>query len=702
MISANTSTRKWMNLPITSLKGIGPKRAELLAVKGITTVLDLIFFTPNRYEDRSQVFPIVKTLDGQAVLVRGKVLSGSEERSFRRRKGLFRIIIKDATARLELIWFNYRKLHLDRFTQEGLEVIAYGRIRINRGRRQMIHPDIKAIKRDGVREILGFYPIYPQIPGISQQVLRYAVSQALERYQEILKDEIPREISLRIGLPELGEAIKCVHFPPEGASSELLKQHETPYHKRLIFDRFFHVMLNIAFRRRLNKNRAGIVFSIPKALISRLEEHFSFTLTGDQVRAVKEMLKDLRSGSPMNRLLQGDVGCGKTVVAAMAAYISIVNKWQVALMVPTQILARQHKEFFSNLPKDMGFRPVLLTGALKRPERLEAYEKIRKGQYNLVIGTQSLIQQDLRFCRLGLVVIDEQHRFGVRQRALLDRKGIDPHLLVMTATPIPRTLAMTVYADMDISVIKEYPQGHRSAVTFLMDEGRKVEVYNMVRERMSAGQQVLVICPVIEGSDEKDLKNALEMYSGLKKLFTPRFCVGLVHGQVSPHDKDVIMEDFRKGRIDLLVGTTVVEVGIHAPGATVIVIEDPEKFGLAQLHQLRGRVGRGAERGLCLLMVKNDLPEESLSRLKVLAECNDGFEIAQKDLEIRGQGELMGTKQAGSGELEFSEMFREPELLISAKNEAERILESDPELSNPENRVLRNIIQAESPGILDF
>lgn len=706
MITANISTSKRiseLNLPITSLKGIGPKRAELLAVKGITTVLDLMFFTPNRYEDRRRILPIGKAVEGQAVLVRGKVVSGSEERFYHRgKKGLFRIVIKDATGRLELIWFNYRKVHLDCFTERGLEVAVYGYIRRNRGRRQIIHPDIKAINEDKVKEILGFYPIYPQIPGISRQAVKSAVSQAFEKYKEILKDEIPREISRRIGLPELGEAIKCVHFPPGGTSVDLLNRHETPYHKRLIFDRFFRVMLNIAFRRGLNKSRKGIVFSIPKDLLSLLEEYFSFTLTGDQARAVKEIIKDLKSGSSMNRLLQGDVGCGKTVVAVVAAYISIVNKWQVALMVPTQILARQHKQFFSSLPKDMGFRPVLLTGALNRPERLEVYEKVRKGQFNLVIGTQSLIQQGLSFSRLGLVVIDEQHRFGVRQRALLDRKGMDPHLLVMTATPIPRTLAMTVYADMDISVIKEYPKGHKPAVTFLMDEARKKEVYHIVREKMSAGQQVLVICPVIEGSEDRDLKNALEMYSGLKKLFTPRFCVGLIHGQLSTYDKEVTMEDFRKGRLDLLVGTTVVEVGIHAPGATVIVIEDPERFGLAQLHQLRGRVGRGAERGLCLLMLKNGLPEESLSRLKVLAECNDGFEIAQKDLEIRGQGELMGTKQAGSGELEFSEMFRQPELLMAAKNEAERVLDSDPELSNPENRILRNIIQAESPAMLDY
>lgn len=705
MIIAHTSTHKQileLNSPITCLKGIGPKRAEFLLRKGIKTILDLIFFTPTRYEDRSRVLPIGKTGEGPAVLVRGKVVSGREERFFRRGKGLFRIIIKDETAHLELVWFNYKKVHLGRFIEQGLEIMAYGRIQRDRGRRQMIHPDIKVVNRDKVKEILGFYPVYPQVMGVSGQVIRTAVKQALERYQEILTDEIPREISRRIGLPELGEAIKCVHFPPEGSSIDLLNQYKTPCHKRLIFDRFFRVMLNIAFRRRFRKKRSGIVLSIPKGLLSRLEEYFSFTLTGDQVRVVKEMLKDLSSGRPMNRLLQGDVGCGKTVVAAMAAYVSIINKWQVAVMVPTQVLAQQHKEYFSSLSESMGFRPVLLTGALNKSDRFEAYEKIREGAYNLIIGTQALIQEDLAFDRLGLVVIDEQHRFGVRQRALLDRKGTDPHLLVMTATPIPRTLAMTVYADMDISVIKEYPEGHQPAETFLMDESRKREVYNMVRQRMSAGQQALVICPVIEGSEDTDLKNALEMYSGLRKLFTPPFCVGLIHGRLSPHEKDQTMDKFRKGRIDLLVGTTVVEVGVHAPGATVIVIEHPERFGLAQLHQLRGRVGRGRERGLCLLMLKNGISGESLSRLKVLAECNDGFEIAQKDLEIRGQGELMGIKQAGTGELDFAEMFREPELLMTAKKEAEQVLDSDPELSRPENRLLRNMVQTDFPGVLDF
>lgn len=371
-------------------------------------------------------------------------------------------------------------------------------------------------------------------------------------------------------------------------------------------------------------------------------------------------------------------------------------------MVPTHVLARQHHEYFLSLSKEMGFRPVLLTGAMKKSDRLGAYKRIANGECDLVIGTHALIEESLSFDRLGLVVIDEQHRFGVRQRALLDEKGVNPHLLVMTATPIPRTLAMTVYADMDISVIEEYPEGHLPVVTHLVDERQKRKVYNTIKQRMSLGQQAVVICPVIEASEETDLKDAFNMYAKLKKIFAPQFRIGLIHGRMAASEKDQVMDQFRKGQVDLLVGTTVIEVGVHSPGATVMVVEHPERFGLAQLHQLRGRVGRGDERGLFLLMQQKELQEESLLRLKVLIESNNGFEIAQKDLEMRGQGELIGVKQSGAGELDFAEILNEAELFMTAKREAERVLESDPELSRPENRLLREMIQTKFEGPLDF
>ena len=691
-----------LNLPLTSLKGIGPERAGLLARKGLNTLFDLLFFVPIRYEDRSRVLPINKTCEGEAALVKGKVVSFGEERFFRSGKRLFRIMIEDETAFMELLWFHYKKVHLRRFTRQGTELIAYGRIRRKLEMRQMIHPDITLVDPLERNGILGFYPVYPAINGISGHNLRSFLRQALDQYQGSLLDAIPGEIIRRYALPGLADAVRGVHIPTQGSSIDLLNRFKTKNHQRLTFDRFFRIMLNIFFRKRFREKREGPIFSVPKYLIRRLEKYFPFTLTGDQVRAIGEILKDLSSGRAMNRLLEGDVGCGKTIVAAVAAHVTVSNRQQVAVMVPTQILAQQHHEYFSTLPEGMGFRPVLLTGSMKKSDRLGAYEKVGNGEYNLIIGTQALIQEGLSFSSLGLVVIDEQHRFGVRQRALLDNKGTNPHLLVMTATPIPRTLAMTVYADLDISVIKEFPEGHTPVETRLVSEGDKRYVYNTLRQRMAEGEQGMVLCPVIEASEETDLKNAVDMYEKLKKILAPRFRVGLIHGRMPTDEKHRVMNRFRKGHIDLLVCTTVIEVGIHVPGATIMVVEHPERFGMAQLHQLRGRVGRGSKGGLCFLMLSQGLSDESLQRLKVLAESHNGFEIAQKDLEMRGQGELMGFRQAGAGELDFREMFREPELLMAAKREAEIVLDGDPELSKPENHKLRIMLEMQWDRPLDL
>jgi len=677
-----------LNRPLIALKGIGPKRAEFMARKGLHTLMDLLLFSPIRYEDRRRVLPIDKTTEGMSVWVRGKVRSGREERFFRSGKGLFRIRIQDETGSLDLLWFHYRKAHLSTFARQGLTLMAYGCIRRNQGKPQMIHPDIGLADIDREKGLLEFYPVYSVIQGIPGQVLRSAIRHVLDQYQEYMVDPVPRKITCHLALPEFVEAIRCVHMPPRELSTDLLNEFRSKYHRRLIFDRFFHVMLGIAFGKKARESRAGPAFSVPRELLSRLEKCFPFALTNGQVSAIDEIIGDLSQNRPMNRLLQGDVGCGKTVVAVVAASLTVINGWQVAIMVPTQVLARQHYLYFAGLPESMGFRSVLLTGALKKSERLDTYEKIRLGEYNLIIGTQALIQEDLSFARLGLVVIDEQHRFGVKQRALLDQKGVNPHLLVMTATPIPRTLAMTVYADLDISFIKEYPEGRLPVVTRLMYGSQRRKVLNTLNQRMAAGEQAMVICPVIKGSEEMDLKNALEMHEKLSKIFMPRFQVELIHGRMSSDEKDRVMERFRDGLIDLLVGTTVIEVGVDVPGATVMVIQNPERFGLTQLHQLRGRVGRGTKKGRCFLMLSTQTSAQTLSRLKIIVESHDGFEIAQKDLEMRGQGELMGTKQAGAGELDFAEMFREPELLIAAKKEADALVASDPTLSRPENRFL--------------
>ena len=683
-----------LTLPVSTLKGVGPKRAAFFAQKGISTILDLLFFTPIRYEDRTKITPIQEVQEGTPVQVQGKVVFCKEERFFRSRKKMFRIMIRDEGAGLELLWFNYKKPHLAAIAVQGTTLLAYGTVNWNHGRRQMVHPEVMKPAAEAPGELLGFYPVYSGVEGMSSAMVRSLMMKALQGHLSSIIDPVPAQLAEALGLPSLEEALRSVHFPPKACSIADLNAGQTAFHRRLLFDRFFLVMLTIAFRKRDRKRKTCPSLPLPSKAQNEVERFFPFTFTHDQTRAVQDILRDLSSGKPMSRLLMGDVGCGKTAVAAVAAYACVRNNGQAAIMAPTQVLASQHLEYFSGLSQKMGFRPALLTGMLKKSEREDLYRKIKEGGYNLVIGTQSLIQEDLAFRNLSLVIIDEQHRFGVRERALIDRKGNNPHLLVMTATPIPRTLAMTVYGDMDVSVIKEFPRGHVPASARLVSETEKREVFDFLRARLSQGDQAFVICPVIEGSEELDLKNATDMAQKLAKILSPPYQVGLMHGRLPPQEREAVMADFRAGRIHLLIGTTVVEVGVHVPNATLMIIEHPERFGLAQLHQLRGRVGRGSDRGVCFLMASGSLSENALSRLKVLVDHHDGFEIARKDLEYRGYGELIGMKQTGLGEMDLSEMMREPDLLLLAKEKADLLLDSDPELADPRNHALKSFVES--------
>jgi ATP-dependent DNA helicase RecG len=678
--------------PLSALQGIGPKRALLFARKGIHTVLDLFFFTPLRYEDRTSLRPIRETREGVLSLVQGRVVMGGEHRLYPGKSRVFKILVQDGSGEMELLWFHYRKPHLMRFTAPGTELFVCGVVRINRGRLQIIHPEISPW--DGHEGHLGFYPVYPSISGISPNLLRGTIRKALHEFGDGISDPLPGNMTEALGLPRLAEALRYVHSPPADSSFPLLNDYQTPHHQRLLFDRFFLVMLTIAARRKAAREREGLKWTCPPELAENLSRFFPFTLTRDQENAFRHIIRDLGSGKPMNRLLLGDVGCGKTAVAALAAYVGIMHDARVAIMAPTQVLASQHFDYFSSLGGEMRFRPMLLTGALKKAERQEAYEDIRSGSCNILIGTQSLIQDELLIPGLSLVIIDEQQRFGVRERALMDRKGENPHQLVMTATPIPRTLAMTVYGDLDISVIKEYPAGRKPVLTRMVKSTEKRKVLAFLRERLAMGQQAFVICPVIEESEESDLKSAMETAAKLKKILSPPFEIGLIHGRLPNHEKSAVMGDFRRGRIHVLVGTTVVEVGVHVPSAAVMIIEHPERFGLSQLHQLRGRVGRGPEKGVCLLMVSDGLSEKALSRLQILTESRDGHEIARKDLEERGQGELIGVRQAGLGELDLREMMRAPELLLRAKEMADALLDADPGLALPPHRGLKSFVES--------
>jgi ATP-dependent DNA helicase RecG len=683
-----------LTLPVSTLKGVGPKRALFFARKGIRTILDLLFFTPIRYEDRTKITPIQEVQEGIPVLVQGKVVFGKEERFFRSRKKIFRITIRDEGAGLELLWFNYKKPYLTAVAVQGSTLLAYGSANWNHGRRQMVHPEVMKPAAETPGELLGFYPVYSSVEGMSPALVRSLAMKALQGHLSSIIDPVPAQLIETLGLPSLEEALRSVHFPPKACSIADLNAGRTAFHKRLLFDRFFLVMLTIAFRKRDRKRKACLSLTLSSKAQDEVGRFFPFTFTHDQTRAVHDILRDLSAGKPMSRLLMGDVGCGKTAVAAVAAYVCVRNNGQAALMAPTQVLAAQHLEYFSGLSGKMGFHPALLTGTLKKREREDLYRKIKEGGCNLVIGTQSLIQENLAFQNLTLVIIDEQHRFGVRERALIDRKGNSPHLLVMTATPIPRTLAMTVYGDMDVSFIKEFPRGHVPASARLVAEAEKREVFDFLRARLSQGDQAFVICPVIEGSEELDLKSATDMALRLTKILSPPYRVGLMHGRLPPREREAVMAAFRAGRIHLLIGTTVVEVGVHVPKATLMIIEHPERFGLAQLHQLRGRVGRGSDRGVCFLMTSASLSENALSRLKVLVDHHDGFEIARKDLEVRGHGELIGMKQTGLGETDLSEMMREPDLLLLAKEKADLLLDSDPVLADPRNHALKSFVES--------
>ncbi|MDB9823250.1 ATP-dependent DNA helicase RecG [Deltaproteobacteria bacterium] len=700
----NSFLKQIQNLssPLTSIKGVGPKRAVLLARKGLNTILDLFYFMPIRYEDRTRISLINSAIEESPVLVKGMVVYGKEERFYPSRKRLYKILIKDDTGSLELLWFRYNKPHLNNFVRPGAKLTAYGNIKSGRGKKQMFHPDITITDTNDSGDTFGIFPVYSSVEGISDNILRKVVRASLDTYMDDIIDPIPDDILNRTHLPRLSQSIERVHFPPKESSMERLKGADTPAHKRLIFDRFFYVMLAMTYRKKLRGRVSKPVSSVPPDLMKEMKKFFGFTLTSEQIRAVKEIINDLTRGRPMNRLLMGDVGTGKTVVAAAAAYISVQNSQQVALMVPTRVLADQHMTYFSSLPPEMGFRPVILTGNLKKGEREEIYGGIKAGRYNLIIGTHSLIQEGLIFSDLGLAIIDEQHRFGVKQRVSMDRKGDNPHLLVMSATPIPRTLAIIIYGDMDISVIRDYPSGHVPVTTNIVEEAQKGRVLETLKQRMSNGQQAFVICPVIEGCEDQDLKSAKEMEKRLSKILSPPFRVGIIHGQLSPDKRDKIMCDFHEGMIDLLVATTVIEVGVHVPNATVMVIEHPERFGLAQLHQLRGRVGRGIHGGVCFLMLSGDPRSRTSSRLEILAGSHDGFEIARKDLEIRGYGELTGMKQSGAGELDLSEVITHRDLLIDAKEEAQGIIESDPELLNQDHHHLKIMIETISGIPLDI
>ncbi|MBA4348693.1 MAG: DNA helicase RecG [Thermodesulfovibrio sp.] len=667
------------------IKGVGPRRASLLARLGIQTFRDALFHLPYRYEDRSSIKKIAHLKYDELNTVTGKVVKADIISPSRRPKfKIFEVLITDGSGLLKAKWFN--QPYLKRIFKQGQEVVFYGMVKLNyRGAGfEIINPEyeiIDEIVEENSSDIDHIHtgrivPVYRLTEGLSQRQMRSIMYSAVSTVIPFISDPVPSEIIKKYNLPDLRESLYNVHFPESALYLDDLNRGVSPYHQRLSFDELLTFQLGLAAIKKGEIAEKGISFSPDGRLAGRLLSNLPFKLTGAQERVLKDILKDMQSPSPMNRLIQGDVGSGKTIVALLSMLTAVECGYQSALMAPTEILAEQHYINIHGLLEDLGLRIHLLTGS-KRNKELES---IASGDADIIIGTHALIQEGVTFKNLGLIVIDEQHRFGVMQRAVLRKKGTNPDTLIMTATPIPRTLALTLYGDLDYSVIDELPPNRNPITTILFYEKQKNHIYELIEDETKKGGQVYVVYPIIEESDKTNLKAAVTGMKAFQQRF-PYLKVGLIHGRIKPLEREEIMKEFKNGSIHILVSTTVIEVGVDVPNATLMVIIHAERFGLAQLHQLRGRVGRGSNQSHCVLLTYG-AADDAKRRLAVMVETTDGFRIADEDLNIRGPGEFFGTRQSGMPDLRVANLLRDVKILETARKEAFALIEKEPTLAN--------------------
>jgi len=692
---------------IQFLKGIGPRVAETLAAKGIHTLEDLLYYLPFRYEDRINPRSIEELKPGEMASVIAEVRTSGLFRT--RSMPIFEMTAGQGRSKLKSLWF--RGGYLEGKFKPGALVALYGKVEFStfgRGGLQMLQPQFEILHEPAAEgedlavsdeqkhfeslEIGRIVPIYEAAGKLNARWFRRAIRTALEQMPREVSDAIPAAIRARLGLIPRGEAFWHVHWPDAGESFADLQASRTPAHQRLIFEELFFLELGLELKRRKARMQPGIEFAINNQVRAALKKVLPFHPTKAQKQVLKEIVGDMAQGSPMRRLLQGDVGSGKTIVAFEAATVAMENGYQVAMMAPTEILATQHYLSARRILEPVGYRVVLLTGSLDDEQKRAIRGHVARGDAQMVIGTHALLEDKVEFERLGLVIVDEQHRFGVMQRMKLMRKNseVQPDVLVMTATPIPRTLALTIYGDLDGSVIDELPPGRTPVSTRVVGDERAAEVWDFVRKIVAAGQQAYVVYPVIEENEEKDtgLKAAIKMYDELRKKVFPEFKLGLLHGRMSADDKESIMRRFKAGELNILVATTVIEVGVDVPNASAMVIEHAERFGLSQMHQLRGRIGRGSAKSYCVLMTGGKISEEAQQRLDTMVATTDGFEVAEKDLELRGPGEFFGTRQAGMPSLRVANVIRDRKLLELAKREARGLLEdASKEISAEEKKL---------------
>ncbi len=674
------------------VKGVGPARAQMLESKGLRTVEDLLSYVPFRYEDRGNVKTIRDLAPGEMATVIAEVRSVRASGFQRRELGLFLAEFTDGSGEiLTGKWFHGD--YLKHVLSPGMRLAVYGKVEIDAysSSLQMLHPEFEILSGDGEEGDQSLHtgrivPIYQAAGKVTTRVLRTVLHRLLETLRP-LADPMPPSVASRLKLVDYWTAIREVHFPSPGTDLRLLNHFRSPAQFRLIFEEFFWLECGLALKRSKARTQSGIRFELNDRVREKVKAMLPFKPTAAQKRVLKEIAGDMASPHPMNRLLQGDVGSGKTLVAAEAAVIAMENGYQAALLAPTEILATQHYLYLRALLGRLGYTVVLLTGSSRQREKKQIKKLISGGLAHFAVGTHALLEPDVAFHKLGLVIVDEQHRFGVLQRLAIKEKGPNPDVLVMTATPIPRTLALTLYGDLDTSVIDELPPGRKPVITRSVSEDRIEEVWSFLKKQIDAGRQAYVVYPVIEESETLAVKAAEKMYRHLSERVFPGVSAGLLHGKMAADEKDRVMEEFKDGRIAILVSTTVIEVGVDAPNATVMVIEQAERFGLAQLHQLRGRVGRGSAQSYCIL-VTGKVNDAARERIRTLVDSNDGFYIAEMDLKLRGPGEFFGTRQSGLPAFRIGDIIRDSDILEVARSEASAFVSSP-----PDERELRSAVR---------
>lgn len=668
-------------MELTKLKGIGPKKAEKFEKLGLYTVEDVIKSFPREYEDRRNVKKIDDLVPEETAMIRGKIRAMKKGRYTGRGRRTLRLLVEDDTGRMEILFFNagYMEKGLSTQGAREREYWFFGKVSENAGYPVMLHPAMGRVDDSEEDRIL---PVYPLTSGVTQNDRRKAAAQALELRQRGW-DPLEEEVRKRNELCDLDFALENIHFPES-------EQHMRVAKYRLIFEELLMFSLGLGLMKNLFSQTLSNFILAETPYEQEMLERLPYELTGDQKDTIRDICRDMTSERRMNRLVQGDVGSGKTVVSAAAIYKVIRNGYQAALMAPTEILAQQHLETFTELFRDTGIRIELLTSGLPAARRSEILEGIAEGDVDLVIGTHAIFGKAVKYKNLALVVTDEQHRFGVSQREALSKKGKEPHILVMTATPIPRTLALVMYGDMDISIIRDKPAGRKEIRTRVCPAEKRVKAYEFLRKELEKGRQAYIVAPLIESSEVLPVRSAEEIYEETKKTLAP-YETALIHGRMSQGEKDRIMSAFKAGEIHVLVSTVVIEVGINVPNATVMIIENSERFGLAQMHQLRGRVGRGEEQSYCILVLDGDA-DVARQRSQVMEETGDGFVIAEKDLMLRGTGEFFGLRQHGVPEMQIADIYRHSKILKRTAPETEKILGEDPLLQLPKNEDIRERI----------